>query len=119
MPRPLEGIKVVEVAMWAFVPAARRRMKIDADTLRSRVAKRIYAVGSGVGQQGPEADRGGYDAITYWAHSGIQSATTPDDADFPLGPPGPAFGADSEPLLRQLGYDEDRIIDLKVAGIVF
>lgn len=174
MPRPLEGIKVVEVAMWAFVPAAgamlcdlgasvikveppsgdplrglvttgyaanpngfvvswenynrgkrsitldlrreegleifykllgdadvfltnllpsaRRRMKIDADTLRSRFPKLIYAVGSGLGQHGPEADRGGYDAITYWARSGIQSATTPEDADYPVGPPGPAFG---------------------------
>jgi crotonobetainyl-CoA:carnitine CoA-transferase CaiB-like acyl-CoA transferase len=97
--RRKEGLEVLhklladaDVFLTNLLPPARRRMKIDADELRSRFPKLIYAVGSGVGQQGPEADRGGYDATTYWARSGIASSTTPEDADYPVGPPGPAFG---------------------------
>jgi crotonobetainyl-CoA:carnitine CoA-transferase CaiB-like acyl-CoA transferase len=174
MPRPLEGIKIVEVAMWAFVPAAggiladlgasvikvepptgdpirglqigglasdaptfdfswesynrgkrsitldlrqpqgvdilyrlleeadvfltnllppaRRRMGIDVDTVRARFPNLIYATGSGVGQQGPEADRGGFDSISFWARGGISSSLSEEDAELPVGPPGPAFG---------------------------
>jgi len=174
MGRPLEGIKVVEVAMWAFVPAAggmlsdlgadvikiepptgdplrglqigniegegrridyswesynrgkrsitldlkqeagrevlmklledadvflsnllpraRRSMKIDAETIRARFPNIIYATGSGVGQNGPEKEKGGYDAITFWARGGISSSLTDADAEHPVGPPGPAFG---------------------------
>lgn len=33
--------------------------------------------------------------------------------------PAPDIGADSDELLASLGYDEDAIIDLKVAGVVF
>jgi crotonobetainyl-CoA:carnitine CoA-transferase CaiB-like acyl-CoA transferase len=174
MPRPLEGIKVVEVAMWAFVPAAggilsdlgatvikveppsgdpirgleiggfknvpgrfdfswenynrgkrsitldlhqeegvqvlfklledadvfltnllsraRARMKIDIDDIRARFPDIIYAVGSGAGRLGPESHRGGFDAATFWARGGISSSLTEEDAERPVGPPGPAFG---------------------------
>lgn len=94
-----EGIEVLDrlltdadVFLTNLLPPARHRMKIDADTLRARFPRLIYAVGSGVGQHGPEADRGGYDAITYWARAGIASSTTPEESDFPVTPPGPAFG---------------------------
>jgi crotonobetainyl-CoA:carnitine CoA-transferase CaiB-like acyl-CoA transferase len=173
MRKPLEGIKVVEVAMWAFVPAcggilsdlgasvikvepptgdplrglktgligegsrvdlswesynrgkksvtldlklpegrevlmklvedadvfltnllqpARKSMGIDAETLRAKFPNLIYASGSGTGPNGPEADRGAYDSITFWARGGVSSALTEDTADYPVGPPGPAFG---------------------------
>jgi crotonobetainyl-CoA:carnitine CoA-transferase CaiB-like acyl-CoA transferase len=97
--RSKEGLDVLhelladaDVFLTSLLPAARRRMKVDEAELRSRFPKLIYAVGSGVGQRGPEADRGGYDASTYWARSGIASSTTPEDAEYPVGPPGPAFG---------------------------
>jgi crotonobetainyl-CoA:carnitine CoA-transferase CaiB-like acyl-CoA transferase len=85
-------LETADVFLTNLLPPARRRMKIDVDTLRARFPSLIYATGSGLGQHGPEADRGGYDAITYWARSGISSSTTPDEADMPVGPPGPAFG---------------------------
>ena len=175
MPRPLEGIKVVEVAMWAFVPAAggmlsdlgatvikveppsgdpirgleiggfvsggpgrfdfswenynrgkrsitldlhqeqgvevlfklledadvfltnllpraRARMGIDIDAVRTRFPNIIYAVGSGAGRLGPESHRGGFDSATFWGRGGISSSLTEEDAERPVGPPGPAFG---------------------------
>jgi crotonobetainyl-CoA:carnitine CoA-transferase CaiB-like acyl-CoA transferase len=81
-----------DVFLTNLLPRARRSMKIDAEDIRSRFPNIIYATGSGVGQNGPEREKGGYDAITFWARGGISSSLTEWDADHPVGPPGPAFG---------------------------
>ena len=67
-------------------------MGIDADTIRAAFPKIIYASGSGSGPNGPENEKGGYDAISFWARGGISSSLTEDEATYPVGPPGPAFG---------------------------
>lgn len=81
-----------DVFLTNFLPRARKAMNIDEDTLRARFPQLIYAYGSAVGHRGPEGDKGGYDAITYWSRGGISSALTEVDADYPVGPPGPAHG---------------------------
>src|SRR3546814_12257280 len=78
--------------MPSLLPAARRRMKIDVDDLRARFPKLIYAIGSGVGLRGPEAEQGGYDAISFWARGGIASSATPADRDYPIQPTAAACG---------------------------
>jgi crotonobetainyl-CoA:carnitine CoA-transferase CaiB-like acyl-CoA transferase len=67
-------------------------MKIDVDTIRARFPKLIYATGSALGQNGPESDKGGYDAITFWSRGGISASLTEENADQPVSLPGPAFG---------------------------
>jgi crotonobetainyl-CoA:carnitine CoA-transferase CaiB-like acyl-CoA transferase len=81
-----------DVFLTNLLPPARRSMRIDAPTLRARFPKLIYATGSALGQNGPDADKGGYDAITFWARGGVSSSLTELDAEYPVGPPGPAFG---------------------------
>lgn len=81
-----------DVFLTSLLPPARKAMGIDADTLRARFPALIYASGSASGTQGPDAEKGGYDAITFWARGGISASVTPDDHDRPIGPPGPAFG---------------------------
>jgi crotonobetainyl-CoA:carnitine CoA-transferase CaiB-like acyl-CoA transferase len=81
-----------DVLLTNLLPRARKAMKIDAETLKARYPKLIYATGSALGQNGPDSDKGGYDAITFWARSGISSSLTEEDAELPVGPPGPAFG---------------------------
>ena len=81
-----------DVFMTNLLPPARKAMEIDADTLRGRFPRLIYASGSALGPSGPESDKGGYDAITFWARGGISSSLTDDGAERPVGPPGPAFG---------------------------
>lgn len=81
-----------DVFLTSLLPPARRRMGIDVADIKVRFPNIIYAIGSGVGQRGPEADKGGYDAITYWARAGIASSMMGEGADYPLQPPGPAFG---------------------------
>ena len=81
-----------DVFLTNLLPPARRSMQIDADTIRGRFPNIIYASGSAVGPTGPESEKGGYDAITFWARGGISSSLTEDGAELPVGPPGPAFG---------------------------
>lgn len=87
--RLLEG---ADVFLTSLLPPARRSMGIDAQTLRARFPDLIYASGSGTGPNGPDGEKGGYDAITFWARGGIASSLTENDAPAPIGPPGPAFG---------------------------
>ena len=81
-----------DVFLTNLLPPARRKLGIDAATIRAAFPDIIYASGSGVGPLGPECEKGGFDAISFWARGGISSAMTDPDADFPVGPPGPAFG---------------------------
>jgi crotonobetainyl-CoA:carnitine CoA-transferase CaiB-like acyl-CoA transferase len=81
-----------DVLLTNLLPRARRKMRIDADTIRKQFPQLIYASGSGVGPNGPESEKGGYDAITFWARGGLSSTMTEEGASRPVGPPGPAFG---------------------------
>jgi crotonobetainyl-CoA:carnitine CoA-transferase CaiB-like acyl-CoA transferase len=85
-------IEDADVFLTNLLPRARRRMKIDIDDLKSRNPNLIYAVGSGTGRRGPEAEKGGFDAISFWARGGIASSVTPPEVDYPLGMPSGAFG---------------------------
>lgn len=81
-----------DVFLTNLLPPARRSMEIDAASLRKAFPNLIYASGSAAGPNGPESEKGGYDAITFWARGGISSSLTEEGADHPVGPPGPAFG---------------------------
>lgn len=85
-------LEKADVFLTSLLPPARRSMGIDAQTLRARFPDLIYASGSGTGPNGPDGEKGGYDAITFWARGGIASSLTENDAPAPVGPPGPAFG---------------------------
>jgi crotonobetainyl-CoA:carnitine CoA-transferase CaiB-like acyl-CoA transferase len=81
-----------DVFLTNLLPEARRKMHIDVEDIRSRFPNIIYALGSALGRNGPESEKGGYDSITFWARGGVASSMTADDAEFPAGPPGAAFG---------------------------
>lgn len=81
-----------DVFLTSLLPPARRAMGIDEDAIRARFPKLIYASGSALGPSGPDHEKGGYDAITFWARGGISSSLTEAEALHPVGPPGPAFG---------------------------
>ncbi len=81
-----------DVFLTSLLPAARRKLKIDVDDIRSRNPRVVYAVGSGQGPRGGESEKGGFDAISFWARSGVSSAVTPDGHPYPLNMPCGAFG---------------------------
>ena len=51
-----------------------------------------HARGTGHGVRGADADRGGFDGISYWARTGLAIAAMPMDYDYPISLPGPAVG---------------------------
>jgi crotonobetainyl-CoA:carnitine CoA-transferase CaiB-like acyl-CoA transferase len=79
-----------DVFLTNFLPAARRRLRIDVDDLRAVNPKLIYVRGSGNGVRGPDAEKGGYDATSYWARSGVGSLVSQGD-EYPRSQP-IAFG---------------------------
>lgn len=60
-----------DIFLTSFLPAARRRLKIDYDDLKKINPKIIYARGSGQGPSGPECERGGFDAGSFWSRGSV------------------------------------------------
>lgn len=81
-----------DVFLVSLLPSARKKLKIDIEDITSRHPKLIYAIGSGQGAFGPEADKGGYDSLSFWARGGVASAVTPDGSPHVLQQPTGAFG---------------------------
>ena len=77
-----------DVLLTNLLPPARKAMKIDAETLQARFPKLIYATGSALGQNGPDSDK----VAIHLAFQSPERTLTDEDADLPVGPPGPAFG---------------------------
>jgi crotonobetainyl-CoA:carnitine CoA-transferase CaiB-like acyl-CoA transferase len=81
-----------DVFLTNFLPAARTKLRIDVDDIRAANPNIIYARGSAHGQEGPDANRGGYDNSTFWARSGAADTASPDELGYPVTQPGAAFG---------------------------
>jgi crotonobetainyl-CoA:carnitine CoA-transferase CaiB-like acyl-CoA transferase len=81
-----------DVFVTNFLGPARSRLRIDAEHIRARNPDIIYARGTGHGVRGADADRGGFDGISYWARTGLAIAAMPKDYDYPINLPGPAVG---------------------------
>lgn len=81
-----------DVFLTSYLPATRQKLGIDIDDVRARNEAIVYACGSGHGPAGDEAERGGYDAITFWARGGVAAGSTPPEAARPVNQPSGAFG---------------------------
>lgn len=71
-----ELVRGADVVLTSFLPPARRKLGIDVDDLRAVNPKLIYAKGSGQGPKGPEAERGGFDAGSFWSRGSIAHMMT-------------------------------------------
>lgn len=86
----LRLVRASDVFLTNFLPEARERLGITAEDLRKVNPRLIYARGHGQGQKGPDANRGGYDGLSFWMRGGVCDMLTP-----PGSPPiqqRPAFG---------------------------
>ena len=88
----LELVRTADVFLTNFLPDARRRLQIEVEDIREVNPEVIYARGSGHGQRGPDAEKGGYDGSTYWCRTGSAWAATPPDSPRVIGMPGGAYG---------------------------
>ena len=83
-------VPTADIFLTNFLPAARRRMRITYDDLKPLNERLIYAKGHGQGQKGPDAERGGYDGVSFWARGGVADRLTRPGQ--PLVQQRPAFG---------------------------
>lgn len=88
----LKIAETADVFLTSYLPPTRRRLGLDIDDIRAVNPSIVYGCGTGQGSLGEEADKGGYDAISFWARGGVGSTVTPAGAERPIGQPGGAFG---------------------------
>ncbi|MDZ7675500.1 MAG: CoA transferase [Acidimicrobiales bacterium] len=74
------------------MPSVREKLSIGVDTIREHNPDIIYVRGTGQGERGPDADKGSYDSLAFWARAGVAlSAKRPEYDLMPI-PPAPGFG---------------------------
>jgi crotonobetainyl-CoA:carnitine CoA-transferase CaiB-like acyl-CoA transferase len=74
------------------LPEIRKKLKIELEDIRAHNPNIIYVAGTGAGERGPDANKGGYDFLSYWCRAGSAMGTTPTDVDYMCGQPGPGYG---------------------------
>lgn len=87
----LRLVKDADVFLTNFLPPARKRLGIDVDEIRAVNPRIIYVRGHGQGANGPDSDRGAYDAAAFWSRGGIADSLSPADRAYPISQ-GPGFG---------------------------
>jgi crotonobetainyl-CoA:carnitine CoA-transferase CaiB-like acyl-CoA transferase len=65
----LRLVETADVFLTNFLTPARKRLGIDVDDIRAVNPRIVYARGHGQGAEGPDADRGGYDAASFWSRA--------------------------------------------------
>lgn len=85
-------IALSDVFLTNKLPRVRQSLQIELDDVRKHNKDIIYVRGTGYGNFGPDADKGGYDILGYWCRSGLAYGATPPDVDRVISQPGPAYG---------------------------
>jgi len=74
------------------LPAVRKKLRVELDDIRAHNPDIIYVAGTGGGERGPDADRGGYDFLSYWCRGASAMGCTPPDAESLTMQPAPGYG---------------------------
>jgi crotonobetainyl-CoA:carnitine CoA-transferase CaiB-like acyl-CoA transferase len=122
----LKAAAAADVFLTSYLPSTRRQLGIDIDDIRSVNPSIVYGCGTGQGSLGEEADKGGYDAISFWARGGVGAVVTPPGANRPIGQPGGAFGDSlsgmalaggiAAALVRRAMTGEGSVVDVALLG---
>ena len=74
------------------LPSVRKKLTIDVDDIRAHSPGIIYVRGTGQGERGPDADKGSYDSLAFWARAGVAVGAQRPEYDLVPVPPAPGFG---------------------------
>jgi crotonobetainyl-CoA:carnitine CoA-transferase CaiB-like acyl-CoA transferase len=89
-----------DVFLTSFLDGARERLRLTWDDVRQVNPRIVYGRGHGQGRHGPDARRGGYDGVSFWARGGVADR----------------FGTPGRPPLQQRPAFGDLIGGLAIAG---
>lgn len=97
--RSPEGLEVLhrliatsDVFLTNKLPGVRSRLGINVEQVREHNPRIIYVRGTGQGDRGPDADKGSYDSLAFWARASIAKSVQRPEWDLTPMPPGPGFG---------------------------
>ena len=76
-------VRQADVFVTNFPLGARKRLRIDHDTLAPVNPRLIYASLTAYGETGPEAEKTGFDSTAYWARSGLMDLVKPEHSSPP------------------------------------
>jgi crotonobetainyl-CoA:carnitine CoA-transferase CaiB-like acyl-CoA transferase len=74
------------------LPSVRAKLQIGVDEIRAHNPNIIYVRGTGQGERGPDADKGSYDALAFWARAGVAMGARRPEYELVPVPPAPGFG---------------------------
>ncbi|HTA92207.1 MAG TPA: CoA transferase [Polyangiaceae bacterium] len=83
-------VKWADVLVTNFPPRVRQGLKVTYEELAPLNPRLVYADITGYGENGPEADKPGFDVTAFWARSGLMQFTR--DASAPPAIPVPGIG---------------------------
>ncbi|WP_216898454.1 CaiB/BaiF CoA transferase family protein [Nocardia alni] len=122
-----ELIRNSDVFLTNFLPEARAKLRIELEDVRAINPDIIYVRGSGFGQRGAEADKGGYDSTAFWARGGSAAGVTPPDSDrmsrMPAGAYGDSMGGMTiaggiaAALFSRAMTGEPSVVDVSLLGV--
>ncbi|UXA15553.1 CoA transferase [Mycobacterium sp. SMC-8] len=120
-------VKDSDVFLTNYLPAVRRQLGIEVDDIRAINPNIIYVRGSGFGQRGPEADKGGFDSTAFWARGGSAAGVTPPGAErlarMPAGAYGDSLGGMTiaggiaAALFSRATTGEPSVVDVALLGV--
>jgi len=113
-----------DVYITNFLPSARDKLRLNPDDIWKANPNCVYAIGSGQGLEGPDADQGGFDAVSYWARGGLAHMLTAAGAPLvqPRGAlgdaPGGAYlaGGVAAALFRRERMGAPTLVDVSLLG---
>ena len=108
----------------SFLPSAREKLRLRTEDIWAVNPRCIYAIGSGQGLEGPDADQGGFDAVSFWARGGLGHILTQTGAPLvmPRGALGDApsgaylAGGISGALVKLARTGEASVVDVSLLG---
>jgi crotonobetainyl-CoA:carnitine CoA-transferase CaiB-like acyl-CoA transferase len=122
----LQAAEKADVFLTSYLPPTRRQLGLDVDDIRAVNPSIVYACGTGQGSLGDEAEKGGYDSISFWARGGVGATVTPPGANRPIGQPAGAFGDSlsgmalaggvAAALVRRARTGEGAVVDVALLG---
>ena len=88
-------IATSDVFLTNKLPGVRTKLHIDLDEVRAHNPAIIYVRGTGQGERGPDADKGSYDSLAFWARSGVAAGAQRPEYDLVPPPPPPGSATPS------------------------
>ena len=120
-------MREADVFITNLLPDSRERLRIGVDEIRAFNPSIVYARGTGLGERGPQRNRGGFDYATFWARGGSSLGATPADASRPAPMPSGAYGDGmgglvlaggvAAALLARERTGEAPVVDLSLLGL--